>query len=59
MLTLFLGLPKLLNPSNNNELTVAIINSILAYWNGQYYMMLTCESYGKSEALKNIKSLSY
>lgn len=59
MLTLFLGLPKLLNPSNNNELTVAIINSILAYWNGQYYMMLTCESYGKSKALNNLKPLSY
>lgn len=51
LLTLFLGLPKLLSPQNNTEFLVAGINSLLAFWNGQYYMMLTCEAYGKNSVL--------
>jgi len=51
LLTLFFGLPKLLNPTSQCEFNVAFINSLLAYWNGQYYMMLTCEAYGRNLAL--------
>ena len=51
LLAFFFGLPKLLHPENNQEFSVAFINSLLAYWNGQYYMMLTCEAYGKNLAL--------
>lgn len=47
LLTLFLGLPRLLNPESKTDLAITATNSILAYWNGQYYMMLTCEAYGK------------
>lgn len=47
LLTLYLGLPRLLNPESVSDLALTSLNSILAYWNGQYYMMLTCESYGK------------
>ena len=51
LLSFFFGLPKLVNPASTQEFSVAFVNSLLAYWNGQYYMMLTCEAYGKNLAL--------
>ena len=48
LLTFCFGLNRLMHPETKNDLYVSLINSFLAYWNGQYYMMLTCEAYGKN-----------
>ena len=59
LLTCFLSLPQLMSPVYTNEYISAVISSLLAFWNGQYYMMLTCEAYGKNLALKNSGKKSY
>ena len=48
LLTFCFGLNRLIHPETKNDLYISLINSFLAYWNGQYYMMLTCEAYGRN-----------
>ena len=58
LLTCFLSLPQLMSPVNTNKYISTVISSLLAYWNGQYYMMLTCEAYGKNLALKDKEKIN-
>ena len=47
-----------MSPVNTNKYISTVISSLLAYWNGQYYMMLTCEAYGKNLALKDREKIN-
>ena len=50
----FLSIRFLVNSDNIFDIFMAFFGLVLNFWNGQYYMMLTCIDYGKK-----LKEISY
>jgi len=56
MFSCFLGLNYLKQPKFTMMYLTILINFILTFWNGQYYLRLACMDYGKKLAMSEMKN---